>query len=104
MEPWYKVVLPRQELSEGRSLDPSEFAVHLERVAAETAPADYVQPKELFARNYFSNALVDHCGMVLRRLNGESAHTAPVNGELLIFAFRIWRSCRWGKTMRKVLP
>src|SRR2546427_106670 len=26
MEPWYKVVIPRQELREGRSLDPSEIA------------------------------------------------------------------------------
>src|SRR2546422_4945658 len=78
MEPWYKVVLPRQELREGRSLDPSEFAVHLEEVAAGTAPADYVQPEKFFARNYFSKALVEHCGMVLRRLNGETANTAPV--------------------------
>ncbi|HZM06806.1 MAG TPA: DUF499 domain-containing protein [Candidatus Saccharimonadales bacterium] len=78
MEPWYKVVLPRQELREGRSLDPSEFAVHLEQVAAGTAPADYVQPEKFFARNYFSTALIDHCGMVLRRLNGETANTAPV--------------------------
>jgi hypothetical protein len=78
MEPWYKIVLPRQELREGRSLDPAEFAVHLEQVAAGTAPADYVQPEKFFARNYFSKALVDHCGMVLRRLNGETANTAPV--------------------------
>lgn len=78
MEPWYKVVLPRQELREGRSLDPSEFAVHLEQVAAGTAPADYVKPDKFFARNYFSKALVEHCGMVLRRLNGETANTAPV--------------------------
>src|SRR6266480_5334369 len=78
MEPWYKVVSPRQELREGRSLDPSEFAVHLEQVAAGTAPADYVQPEKFFARNYFSKALVEHCGMVLRRLNGETANTAPV--------------------------
>src|SRR5258708_16985405 len=78
MEPWYKVVLPRQELREGRSLDPSEFAVHLEQVVAGNAPRDYVEPTKFFARNYFSKALEDHCGMVLRRLNGETANTAPV--------------------------
>jgi hypothetical protein len=78
MEPWYRVVQPRQELREGRSLDPSEFAVHLERVVDGTAPADYVKPAKFFARNYFSKALVEHCGMVLRRLNGETANTAPV--------------------------
>lgn len=78
MEPWYKVVVPRQELREGRSLDPSEFAVHLEQVTAGTAPHDYVEPAKFFARNYFSKALVEHCGMVLRRLDGETANTAPV--------------------------
>src|SRR5208283_2353986 len=78
MEPWYKVVSPRKELREGRSLDPSEFAVHLEQVVAGTAPRDYVEPEKFFARNYFSRALVEHCGMVLRRLNGETANTAPV--------------------------
>ena len=78
MEPWYKVVIPRQELREGRSLDPSEFAVHLEQVVAGTAPRDYVEPAKFFARNYFSKALVEHYGMVLRRLDGETANTAPV--------------------------
>ncbi len=57
MEPWYRVVLPRQELREGRSLDPSEFAVHLEQVAAGKAPRDYVEPAKFFARNYFAKAL-----------------------------------------------
>ncbi len=79
MEPWYKIVIPRQELREGRSLDPSEFAVHLEQVVAGTAPRDYVEPAKFFARNYFSKALVEHCGMVLRRLNGEPANTRIQN-------------------------
>jgi len=78
MEPWYKIVIPRPELREGRSLDPSEFAVHLEQVVAGTAPRDYVEPAKFFSRNYFSKALVEHCGMVLRRLDGETANTAPV--------------------------
>jgi hypothetical protein len=78
MDPWYKVVTPREELRQGRSLDPSEFAVHLQHVADGTAPRDYVEPEKFFARNYFSQALVEHCGMALRRLNGETANTAPV--------------------------
>jgi hypothetical protein len=28
-EPWYKVVSPRQEVREGRSFNPDEFAIHL---------------------------------------------------------------------------
>ena len=78
MEPWYKVVLPREELRKGRSLDPSEFAVHLEQVVDGSAPRDYVEPEKFFSRNFFSKALVEHCGMVLRRLNGETQNTAPV--------------------------
>lgn len=58
MEPWYKVVLPRQELREGRSLDPSEFAVHLEQVVAGTAPDDYVKPDKLLSGIIFPRRLL----------------------------------------------
>jgi hypothetical protein len=78
MEPWYKVTQPREELRQGRSLDPSEFAVHLDQIASGTAPEDYKQPDKFFHRTFFSKALVDHCAMVLRRLSGETANTAPV--------------------------
>jgi hypothetical protein len=37
---WYKVVTPRKEVREGRSLNPNEFAIHLEQVAAGKAPED----------------------------------------------------------------
>ena len=78
MEPWYKVTQPREELRQGRSLDPSEFAVHLDQIAGGTAPDDYQQPDKFFHRTFFSKALVDHCAMVLRRLSGETVNTAPV--------------------------
>ena len=32
LKPWYKVVEPRGDLREGRPLDASEFAVHLDKV------------------------------------------------------------------------
>lgn len=78
MEPWYKVAVPRKELREGRSLDPSEFAVHLDQIVNGTAPEEYRDPEKFFARTYFSRALVEHCGMVLRRLSGQTVNTAPV--------------------------
>ncbi len=78
MEAWYKVVSPRKELREGRSLDPSEFAVHLEQVVSGKAPDDYKKADKFFARNYFSKALIEYCGIVLRRLNGVTTNTAPV--------------------------
>ena len=77
MDPWYRVVTPRKEVREGRSFSPDEFAIALERVVAGTAPADYTDPKQFFARTCFTRALTDHSGMVLRRLSGQTADTAP---------------------------
>ena len=78
MEPWYKIATPRKEVREGRSFNPDEFAIHLEQVIAGTAPEDYRDPKQFFARTYFTRALCEHAGMVLRRLAGETENTAPV--------------------------
>jgi hypothetical protein len=78
MEPWYKVVTPRKEVREGRSFNPDEFAIHLEQVVAGTAPEDYRDPKQFFARTCFTRALREHAGMVLRRLSGKTENTAPV--------------------------
>lgn len=78
MEPWYKVVAPRKEVRTGRSFNPDEFAIALEQVVAKTAPEDYSEPAQFFARTYFTKALREHAGMVLRRLSGKTANTAPV--------------------------
>ena len=78
LEPWYKVALPREEVREGRSFNPDEFAIALEQVVAGTAPADYRDPHAFFARTCFTRALRDHTGMVLRRLAGKTANTSPV--------------------------
>jgi len=78
MEPWYTVATPRKEVREGRSFNPDEFAIHLEQVIAKTAPEDYREPEQFFARTCFTRALREHAGMVLRRLSGETANTAPV--------------------------
>ena len=77
MEPWHRVVTPRQEVREGRSFSPDEFAIALEQVVTGTAPADYTDPEQFFARTCFTRALTDHSGMVLRRLSGQTADTAP---------------------------
>ncbi|PIW85528.1 MAG: AAA family ATPase, partial [Nitrospirae bacterium CG_4_8_14_3_um_filter_50_41] len=78
MEPWYKVATPRKEVREGRSFNPDEFAIALEQVVAKTAPEDYRNPEQFFSRTCFTRALKEHAGMVLRRLSGETADTAPV--------------------------
>jgi hypothetical protein len=78
MEPWYRVATPRKEVREGRSFNPDEFAIALEQVVAKTAPEDYRDPKQFFARTCFTRALREHAGMVLRRLAGRTDNTAPV--------------------------
>jgi len=78
LEAWYKIATPRKEVREGRSFNPDEFAIHLEQVIARTAPEDYREPKQFFARTCFTRALREHAGMVLRRLSGQTANTAPV--------------------------
>jgi predicted AAA+ superfamily ATPase len=78
VEPWYKVVQPREEVREGRSFNPDEFAIALEQVVAGTAPSDYTNPVNFFARTCFTKALHEHVSMVLRRLNGETVNAAPV--------------------------
>ena len=62
MEPWYKVVIPREEVREGRSFNPDEFAIALEQVVAGTAPLDYRDAKRFFARTCFTRALREHHG------------------------------------------
>jgi predicted AAA+ superfamily ATPase len=78
MDPWYKVATPRKEVREGRSFNPDEFAIALEQVVAGTAPEDYREPEKFFSRTCFTRALRDHAAMVLRRLAGITADTAPV--------------------------
>jgi predicted AAA+ superfamily ATPase len=78
LKSWHTVVTPRQEVREGRSFNPDEFAIHLEQVMAKSSPEDYHDPRKFFSRTYFTRALREHAGMVLQRLAGETNNTAPV--------------------------
>ena len=78
MKPWYNVVKLRQEVREGRSFSPDEFAIALEQVVAGTAPVDYRDPAQFFSRTCFTKALKEHAGIVLRRLSGKTENTSPV--------------------------
>ena len=78
MDPWYRVVTPRKEVREGRSFNPDEFAIDLNQVVNGKAPDDYKIPEQFFSRTYFTQALTEHTGTVLRRLSGETQSTAGV--------------------------
>lgn len=78
MEPWYKNTTPRSEVREGRSFNPNEFAIALEQVVAGKGTDDYRKADQFFSRTYFTRALTEHIGMVLRRLAGHTENTSPV--------------------------
>ena len=50
LKPWYKIVIPREDLRDGNPLDASEFAVHLDQVCEDRAPDDYQKSERFFER------------------------------------------------------
>src|SRR5262245_35825269 len=78
LKPWYKVVTPREDLREGKPLDASEFAIHLDHVREGRAPADYQKPERFFERTYLTKNLAALAAEVIRRLSGERTETNAV--------------------------
>jgi predicted AAA+ superfamily ATPase len=78
LKPWYKVVIPREDLREGRPLDASEFAVHLDHVREGRAPADYQNPARFFERTFLAKNLGTLAAGVVRRLSGIKVETSPI--------------------------
>lgn len=78
MKPWYKVVTPREDLREGKPLDASEFAVHLDQVREGRAPVDYQKPERFFERTYLTKNLTALASEVIRRLSGERTETNAI--------------------------
>src|SRR5438093_7375735 len=78
LKPWYKVVTPRKDLREGKPLDASEFAVHLDQVRDGRAHEDYQKPARFFERTFLTKNLLDTSAEVMRRLSGEKTETSAV--------------------------
>lgn len=78
VKPWYKVVTPREDLREGKPLDASEFAVHLDQVREGRAPVDYQNPERFFGRTYLTKNLTTLAAEVIRRLSGERTETNAI--------------------------
>lgn len=78
LKPWYKVVTPREDLREGRPLDASEFAVHLDQIRDGRAPVDYQSPERFFERTYITKNLGAIAAEVVRRLSGIKVETSAV--------------------------
>ena len=78
LKPWYSVITPREDLVEGKPLDASEFAVHLDHVRLGTAPKDYTDPERFFHRTYLTQTLLDIAAQTIRRFSGITTETSPV--------------------------
>ncbi len=80
LKPWYQVVTPREDLRDGRPLDASEFAVHLDhiRTGRENVSKDYTDPARFFDRTFLTGSLLDLSAQVARRLNGIQVETSAV--------------------------
>src|SRR5437870_13919028 len=78
LKPWYKVVTPREDLREGKPLDASEFAVHLDQVRDRRGSEDYYDPARFFDRTYLTQNLTGFAAEVVRRLSGEKTETSAV--------------------------
>jgi hypothetical protein len=70
--------MPREDLREGKPLDASEFAVHLDQVRDGRAPTDYQKPERFFARTYLTGNLTAFSAEVIRRLSGVHTETSAV--------------------------
>jgi hypothetical protein len=78
LQPWYKVVPPREDLREGRPLDASEFAVHLDHIRDNRAPKDYQDPARFFERTFLAKNLKDLAAQTVRRLTGITVETSAI--------------------------
>lgn len=78
LKPWYKVVTPREDLRDNRPLDASEFAVHLDHVRDNRAPADYQEPRRFFERTFLTKNLNELAAGVVRRLSGIKLETSAI--------------------------
>lgn len=78
MQPWYKVVTPREDLRQGKPLDAAEFAVHLDQVRDQRGSEDYYNPVRFFERTFLTKNLADVASQVVRRLAGEKTETSAI--------------------------
>ncbi len=78
LKPWYKVVTPREDLREGKPLDASEFAVHLDQVRESRAPIEYQYPIRFFERTFLTKNITELASEVMRRLSGEKVEPSAI--------------------------
>lgn len=79
LKPWYKVVNPRKDLREGKSLVVAEFAVHLDQIRDNAGYEEYRIPDRFFENTYLTEGLIATASEVMRRLSGDNSQNAVFN-------------------------
>src|SRR5437764_587865 len=92
LKPWYTVVTPREDLRDGKPLDASEFAVHLDKVRDGTAPPVYADPAKFFERTFLTQTLTTLGGDVIRRMLPADQPFLILMDELMNYVTRNRRS------------
>lgn len=79
LKPWYKIVNPRKDLREGKSLVVAEFAVHLDQIRDNSGYEEYRIPDRFFENTYLTDGLIATASEALRRLSGDNSQNAVFN-------------------------
>ncbi len=78
LKPWRSVIVPREDLRDGRPMDASEFAVHLDKIRNGTASQVYQNPEEFFHRTFLTKNLLSLAVETVKRLSGNTTQTSAV--------------------------
>lgn len=78
LKSWRQVIDPREDLRSGKSLDTSEFAVHLDMVHDKRGYELYWNPEQFFARTYLTKNLLDLAAETTRRLSGVTESASAI--------------------------
>lgn len=79
LKPWYKVVNPRKDLREGKSLVVGDFAVHLDHIRDNSGHEEYRIPDLFFENTYLTDGLIATASEAMRRLSGDNSQNAVFN-------------------------
>ena len=76
LKPWYQVIVPREDLREGKPLDAAEFAVHLHPGRDGRTRKDYQHPARFFSRTFLTQNLLNVSAGAVRCLAGETTESS----------------------------
>lgn len=102
--PWREVVEPHQDVATGE-FQQAEFAADLAKVHNGSAPSEYRNPREFFARTYLTEGLSTLLIGAAKRLSGAAvtrwSNCRPISAAAR--PTRCWRSTTWWGVRRRMI-